>query len=201
MPGAAGLRFRETMSGRVTLGESDYRQGAEAVGTSGNKLALHATVTIDDLNRFIDDPQHFGQLEGSIEYQPFGGEISGYDGRFNLFSPAGEPETKLMIYELAFEHDGEAYYLAGRKEVHDDPGFDLWSDTTTLFTYLHRGADSRGEVVAAGVLTLELSDLMRLLSSMEVLNASSAVEKFESLARFGRFFMGELWDSYAGLAL
>jgi len=201
MPGAAGLRFKETMSGKVTLGESDYHEGAKAASTSGNALALHATVTIDDLNRFIDDPQHFGRLDGTIDYKPFAGEIPGHDGRFNLFSPADAPDTKLMIYELAFEHDGEPYYLAGRKEVRDDPGFDLWSDTTTLFTYLHRGADSSGEVIGAGILTLEVADLMRLLSSMEVLNANSAVDKIEALVRFGRFFMGELWDSYAGLAL
>jgi hypothetical protein len=36
-------------------------------------------------------------------------------GVFNLFSPADEPDIKYMIYELAFEHEGQAYYLTGRR--------------------------------------------------------------------------------------
>ena len=58
-----------------------------------------------------------------------------------------------MIYELAFERKGQDYYLAGRKEVQDDPGFDLWKDTT-LLTQLHRGVDKTGPVIGAGFVTL-----------------------------------------------
>ncbi len=59
-------------------------------------------------------------------------------------APTDDPKLKLMVYELGFEHGGEDYYLAGKKEVKDDPGFDLWSDTTTRYTKLHKGTDKSG---------------------------------------------------------
>jgi hypothetical protein len=80
--------------------------------------------------------------------------------------------------------------------VRDDPGFDLWRDTTTLFTRLHDGSDTTAPILASGVLTLGMAELLRLVASMEVTNARSLGEKAVTLARFGRFFMGELWDSY-----
>jgi hypothetical protein len=191
-----GLRFAETMSGAVMQGESDYRTGERRGRMRGEMLAMHATVTIKDMQAFLADPDHEGELHGTIDYAPFASAIPCHSGRFNLFTPSDDARMKLMIYELAFSHGGEDYYLAGRKEVRDDPGFDLWSDTTTLFTRMHAGSDRSGEVVAAGVLTLGVSDLMRLVASMEVLGGDGVIDKAETLGRFGRFFMGELWDSY-----
>ena len=193
-----GLRFQETMAGGLTLGESDCRAGEKAGKLSGNIMAMHATVTIDDMERFIADSQHAGVLSGTLDYSPFGGGIPCRDGKFNLFSPTGDPNMKFMVYELGFGHDGMDYYLAGHKEVKDDPGFDLWSDTTTLYTKLHQGSDDSGPVIGAGVLSLGVSELLQLVTSMDVLHTDSAVEKLEVLSRFGRFFLGELWDSYAG---
>ncbi len=200
MPNRAGISFSETMAGGVSLGETDCLQGEKLARDNGNTLVMNARVTIDDLDRFIEDPQHTGLLDGTIDYPLFDKGIPGYNGIFNLFSPADDPQTKLMIYELVFDFDGQPYYLAGHKEVRDDPGFDLWSDTTTLYTRIHSGKDKRGEVVGAGLLSLGVGDLMRLLSTLEVLHVRDKGRKLEVLARFGRFFMGELWDSYAGLA-
>jgi hypothetical protein len=102
-----------------------------------------------------------------------------------------------MIYELAFEHGGQDYYLAGKKEVRDDPGFDLWKDTTTLYSRLHEGTDKSGSVVGAGILSLGPAELMRLVSTIRVTNAKSTKEQTQAMLDFGRFFMGELWDTYA----
>ncbi len=200
MPDRAGICFSETMAGGVSLGETDCLQGEELARDNGNTLVMNARVTIDDLDRFIEDPDHTGLLDGTIDYPLFDKGIPGYNGIFNLFSPSDDPQTKLMVYELVFDFGGQPYYLAGHKEVRDDPGFDLWSDTTTLYTRIHSGKDKRGEVVGAGLLSLGVGDLMRLLSTLEVLHVRDRGRKLEVLGRFGRFFMGELWDSYAGLA-
>ena len=83
---------------------------------------------------------------------------------FNLFNPSGQPGLKYMVYELGFQHAGKAYYLAGRKEVRDDPAIDAWKQTTTLYTMLHeRDRLPRGPIVGAGVLTLGVTDLIRML--------------------------------------
>lgn len=191
-----GIRFRETMAGALMRGEQDYRQGERLGRQAGELLAMHATVTIDDMPAFIADPTHAGVLNGSIEYSPFGSAIECHSGSFNLFAPADEPRMKLMVYELGFIHAGREYYLAGQKEVRDDPGFDLWSDTTTLYTHLYEGNDKTGTAFAGGVLTLGVADLAHLVASMEVLNAQTLGERARTLAQFGHFFMGELWDSF-----
>lgn len=191
-----GIRFRETMAGGFALGETDPRAGKKRGEAAGTELAMHATVTIRDIERFTADPEHAGELIGNIDFPPFGTGIPAKSGRFNLFSPTDDPAMKYMVYELGFERAGKSYYLAGHKEVKDDPGFDLWSDTTTLYTTLHEGEDADGPVVGAGVLSLGVGDLMKLAAGMTVLNAEGVKDSAETLARFGRFFMGELWDSY-----
>jgi len=191
-----GICFRETMAGPLMRGEQDYRQGERRGRRAGEFLSMHAAVSIDDIQAFIADPAHAGVLRGCIDYSPFGSGIECNFGSFNLFIPGAESRMKLMVYELGFVHDGREYYLAGRKEVRDNPGFDLWRDTTTLLTRLYQGNDKAGTVIAAGVLTLGVVDLARLVASIEVLHASSLSEKNRTLVAFGRFFMGELWDSY-----
>jgi len=195
-----GLRFRETMEGTFALGATDPEAGADQGKADGHELALHATITIDDIDRFIDDPDHAGRLDAHVDFTPFGEGLPGHRGVFNLFAPSDVPDEKWMVYEVAFRHEGQEYYLAGKKHVHDDPGFDLWSDTTTLYTRLHEGSDASGPVVGAGVLRLGVDDLIRLVSTMRATNADSVAEKTRALTAFGRFFLGELWEQYASRA-
>lgn len=194
--GALGLTFRETMSGPFALGATDPQEGARQGKGAKTELAMHATITIRDLQAFIADREHAGEIVGRITFPPLGLDLPASRGRFQLFSPSDDPMLKRMVYELAFEHGGESYYLAGRKDVKDDPGFDLWRDTTTLFTRLHKGRDASGPVVGAGVLALSPTELVKLLSTAHALNASSVAEEAKAVAEFGRFFLGELWNSY-----
>ena len=195
-----GIRFRETMEGAFALGTTEPEDGAERGRRDGHTLALHATISIDDIDRFVDDPDHAGRLDAHVDFTPFGEGIPGHRGVFNLFAPSDAPDTKWMVYEVAFRHDGQDYYLAGKKRVRDDPGFDLWSDTTTLYTRLHEGPDASGSVVGAGVLRLGVDDLVRLVSTMRATNADALAEKTRAIGTFGRFFLGELWSQYASQA-
>ena len=191
-----GIFFKETMAGGFSLNVKDPTQGKNLGNQAGTELIMHAEVTIDDIDKFITLEEHSGHLAGSIDFSPLGTEIAAHSGVFNLFNPTANPELKLMVYEMAFQHQGESYYLAGKKEVRDDPLFDLWSDTTTLYTQLHKGNDKTGEVVGAGILTLGVTDLIKLVSTMKVIHAESGSDKVSTIAKFGRFFMGELWDTY-----
>ena len=103
---------------------------------------------------------------------------------------------KYMVYELGFESNGRKYYMAGRKEVKQDSIVDLWKATTTLYTQLHEGTDKTGPVAGAGVLSLGLPELMAMMPTMHVTNARNPAEAAEAMARFGHFFLGELWDTY-----
>ncbi|MGX2032120.1 MULTISPECIES: GMC family oxidoreductase [Methylocaldum] len=190
------LTFKETMSGYFALGASDTAEGAQRGKQDGTTLAMHAEVGIDDLDRFVSDPDHLGSLKGTIDFAPLGMGIEAPTGVFNLFKPTDNPDMTYMVYELAFHNQGEDYYLAGHKDVRDDSGFDLWSDTTTLYTTLHRGKDKTGPVIGAGILTLGIKQLADLLSTIEVPNAENLAEKAAAVEKFGRFFAGKLWDAY-----
>lgn len=192
-----GLAFEETMTGGFALGETDPERGQEIGEARNPPLALHASVQIDDVDRFAEHPDHPGDLRGSIEFPPLGDELKARDGVFKLFSPGPTADEKRMVYELAVDHAGEPCYLAGQKKIHDDPGFDLWSDTTTLYTRLHEGTDTSGPVVGAGILSLGADDLVDLVSTMRVPDAHAAEAKAEALTTFGTLFLGELWDTYA----
>jgi cholesterol oxidase len=157
---------------------------------------MHASIAINDLDLFIADSHHTGSIVGQISFAPLGENIPTQQGVFNLFSPTEQPTLKLMIYELAFEHGGQNYYLAGKKEVRDDPGFDLWKDTTTLYTQLHQGRDKASPVVGAGILTLGVDELVKLVSTLHATNAESVIGQGQALFKFGQFFLGQLWDTY-----
>jgi hypothetical protein len=188
----AGITFKETMTGWFALDATEPGDGAARGQRARTRLALHGEVTIDDLEAFVADPQHGGRLTGTIDFRPLGAALAGTRGVFKLFSPAEQPDTRLMVYELAFTADGRPRYLAGRKIVHDDVGFDLWPDTTTLYTTLHEGADATGRVIGAGILRLGVRELMDLLSTLKPTGGGD----LKTVARFGRMFFGELWGLY-----
>jgi len=192
----AGLQFKETMTGGFSLDAVDPRDGQTKGKQAGSLLAMHATVSIDDMDAFVKDAEHPGHLTGTIDFAPLGMGIVANTGVFNLFKPTDDAKLTLMVYELGFEHQGEAYYLAGRKEVRDGSVFKLWPETTTLYTQLHKGTDKSGPVIGAGILTLGVVDLMKLVSTVTVTHASSFSQKLGALGAFSGFFMRELWDTY-----
>lgn len=192
----AGLTFTETMVGDFAIGETDPKAFRGGPDTQRAELAIHVTVHIDGIDHFIDDAAHTGRLTGHVSSSLFGGDVPATTGVFNLFSPTHDPALTLMVYELGFRHGGESYYLAGRKEVRDDPGFDLWADTTTLFTTLHAGDDATGPVAGAGVLRLGVGELLNLVRSMRATNTGSLAESARVVERFGAFFLRSLWTSY-----
>jgi hypothetical protein len=184
----SGLTFRETMSGPVALEATDPEAGAR--DPDAKSLSIHCEISIDDIDRFVADREHTGSITGSVEYEAFGGELPVTRGIFNLFSPGGENE-RLMQYRLAFEHDGKPYFLDGAKHVRDDPGFDVWKDTTTLHSVLHEGSDSSGPVVGAGILSLGAGALAQMMSTMRPVGGG-----IEPLMKFGKVFLGSLWEQY-----
>jgi hypothetical protein len=74
--------------------------------------------------------------------------------------------------------------------------FDVWRDTTTLYTTLYEGVDKTGKVVGAGVLELTPGELMKMVATFTALNAGTVAESLKATTAFGSFFLGELWDTY-----
>lgn len=191
-----GVAFRETMAGAFALGEADPKTGAAKGLAGGTRLAMHATIHIRDIRAFVSDPRHRGSITGHIDFPPFGRDIPASGGVFQLFAPGDEPKFKWMVYELAFEHAGKSYYLAGKKDVRVGSVFRMWSNTTTLFTRLHEGRDASGPVAGAGVLTLGAGELLKLLSTFHATDTGSFGGRLRAAGAFGGFFTKELWNTY-----
>jgi cholesterol oxidase len=72
----------------------------------------------------------------------------------------------------------------------------IWPDTTTLYTRLHEGGHPSGRVLGAGVLRLSVGQFAAQLTTMRPTGRGSAASGLGALIAFGRFFAGEVLDSY-----
>jgi cholesterol oxidase len=208
LPGAAtrqesatSVQFTEDMKGFFTLGEKDPAHGYQNGKHAGTSLMFHLTIRTDDVDRFVRDPKHTGTTEGWVDAPSLGGRLTVQAGEFNLFVTE-TPVSRRMLYRLFFaDAAGNPLTLSGFKEVRDDPGFDLWPDTSTLYTTVYAGhvtadQDAQATVVGAGVLHIHLLDFAKQMTTFRA-SGPSAAAGARGLLSFGRLFMGELWDVYA----
>lgn len=206
------LSFTEQMKGFITFDELDYDKGARAGKKSGTKIMFHLTITIDGVNRFVTDPEHdTDDLNGYINCESLGGELPVEGGKFNLFVDDVDPAVKRMLYRLFFkDSQGNPLTLSGFKLIKDDPGMDLWHDTTTLFTRILNGHVSAEDEMAAandpeklkqmvkasGIIVIHFFDFLKQLTTFST-EGPTISDRASAMARFGRLFMGKLWDVYA----
>lgn len=206
------LWFTEEMKGFMTIGETDYQTAFQRGKENDSPIMFHLKITIDGVNRFVTRPEHdTDNLEGYIECPVLGGRLPIEKGWFNLFIDEADAAQKIMLYRLFFrDKDGNPLTLSGFKDIKDDPGFDLWSDTTTLFVRIFKGHISAEEeksmpnnpqlfqdsLLASGIINIYFFDFLKQLTTFRV-EAPTISDKLSTMARFGRLFMGKLWDVYA----
>ena len=195
---ATDLSFTEEMKGFIALDEKDPARGAALGRQLDQRLMFHLTITAPDVDRFVVDPEHAGTATGYVECDLFGGRRPVSQGWFNLFTRDGDATRRRMLYRLLFaDAGGNPLTLVGHKDVHDDPGIDVWQDTSTLYVRVHAGhvppdAAADGPVVGAGVITIHVPDFMRQLTTFRT-EGPNPVHAMES---FGRLFLGQLWEVY-----
>jgi predicted acylesterase/phospholipase RssA len=200
------LSFRETMKGFVAAGETNPDAGLRRGETTKTTLTVNLKISMGDVERFVTHPQHEAGVTGTVTSDIFGGERPIAEGSFNLLVNTEDPERKLMMYRLGFTNaQGEKLTLSGIKDVRSGPNHDLWTDTTTLFCRVLKGAIPKGQedtatVVAAGVIRLHLLDFLEELTTFR-LQGSSLGARASGLVRFGTLFFGKIWDVYASRIL
>lgn len=184
----SALRFTEEMDGFLSYdpSETDHERGRRHGQRAGTPAMFHLTIEIADDDAFLADPQHTATARGWVKLGGRPLEVRG--GTFNLFPDSDDERRREMRYHLPFTApDGRELVLYGEKHVQDDPGFDVWSDTTTLFTELRDAAT--GARLAIGILRLTAGDFLR---QMTTLRADGA----DAPTRFGAFFARTLWEVY-----
>jgi len=167
------VSFRERMVGAFAYGEPDPEEGAATGAGTDTELDVRLAVTIADVDQFVRDRRHTGQLVGSIRCDAMGGEQPVTDGVVELLWDRGDPTWKWLTYRLNFrDNDGNDITLFGRKNVIHAAGInDLWSDTTTLYVHLYRGrfeAEHQAAFrhhIGSGVIHVRLGSFLRQLTT------------------------------------
>ena len=179
------------------------------------------TIISDDLERTVSDVNYTSPIIGTVTAPALSPQpLTVTHGEFNYFledsdglKPLGllgrllrllgfsgsktSVESKRMQYKMRLTSgDGKSYYFHGFKVIRNDPGPDCWSDATTLYITIHQGENMQGKVIGKGILSMPLASFMRQMTTMRVTNASGLAERWDAMRRFGRFFGGQLIDTY-----
>ncbi|MGI8683991.1 MAG: hypothetical protein ACR2MO_02625 [Acidimicrobiales bacterium] len=190
------------MKGFVTFGATDHRAAFETGKADGTAFMFHLTITAPDVDRFLEDADHHGSAAGWVESDALGGRMEVERGDFNLFVADAGPGRTHMYYRLFFtDPTDHPLTMSGYKDVHDDAGFDVWSDTSTLYIRLLRGhvpveGDADAELVASGILHILVPDFARQITTFAVHGGTGPHDRAAALARFGRSFLADLWDVF-----
>ena len=195
----AGVRFTERMVGFLGEGD-DYWEAAEAGRTIESSFGFVFSITVSDVERMIADPAHEADLFGSVDAPALSSaRLMASGGRFNLFRDDGAGTKRMEYHATLTAEDGIRYDFRGHKVVRDDPGFDLWPDTTTLFIEVRRLDSAEDSAPLRGVLRIVVSDFIRQLTTMQPTRGDSAGARAKALADFGGFFAGSLFEVYGGV--
>jgi cholesterol oxidase len=203
-PPKLGVRFSESMSGYFSTsvtdeGDDAYKRGSDQGRADGSPFQFILTIISDDLERTIADVNYVSPMLGSVLAPALSTQaLTVTEGQFNYFLlDRDRVETKRMQYKMKISSvDGKSYYFYGYKVIHDDRGVDSWSDTTTLYITVYEGENEQGRVLGKGILRIPIASFMRQLTTMQVTNAKGLTERWEAMLKFGRFFGGQLVDTY-----
>ena len=198
-----GIEFTETMKGFFVRDAAiDFQQLESQRPANASAFEFTLTIRSEDLDALLNNPQHEAVITGTVSspaLAPAPMVVSG--GVFNLFTENRQQvETRNMVYRFPMAGpNGEKYFLDGYKVVQDRSLLNVWHDTTTLYITLYQGTDNRGPALGRGILHIEPADFLKQLTTMQVINVAGETEKLRSLARFGSFFAGVLWQHYGGV--
>lgn len=205
------LTVMEWMKGYISLGAKSYDQGFLDGIDSGMHFMHEVLISVDDIDRFIEEPRHEARMDGFIQCEAFGGKRPVEGGTFNMLLDRDDPKLKVMLYRMPFtDAKGVQHTMMGHKSIHSDRAFDLLSDIMTLYIRIFEGdipgpdistTAIPGEVpptiqpVAMGILHIEKGDTFRMARSFRAPGAS-AIQAAEGAAKFGAFYLEGLWKIF-----
>jgi hypothetical protein len=220
---ARGVVWTERFpAGWLSTTQTDFNQAMLEGRRDGRTIRAQLTLEIADVDAFVAAATKVASIrDGFIECPELGGRLEVTEGWFELFVPSSELLDDLhlrMRYRLRLMRpDSSPLELYGFKLIEDDPGSDMWADTTTLFVRIHEPAaagDGRlaqpngaapeeptGSVMATGVMRITPGAFLHQLTTFTG-TAGSLRESLGAIARYGWCFFGEgLARVYFGLPI
>jgi hypothetical protein len=184
-----GVRFHELMKGWVAVPQASFGDSERAW------FELRADVSIEDLDAFLADGCHRGQLVGTIDFDRLGHSIPA-TGHVELFTKSSDAATRLMRYQAFFVANGVEYKMIGTKHVSKSAGPNVWRHTTTLFTTIARRGSDGYVSVAGGVIRLSIWQGTRMLFTLRGMGSDSLTTRMNTVFRFIKFFASEVSAAY-----
>jgi cholesterol oxidase len=196
------------MEGFVGFGEAtDFEEGLRLGEQAGTELHFLITLRSADLDAMLDDdPDHGATIVGTVTCRSLSAQpLTITNGTFTWFGrnqldPASKADKEMRYAMTLHSEEGKTFRLEGLKVIHDDPGFDLWSDTTRLFVTVKDGESADSPVLGKGILHMTPDSLVRSLTTFRVSGPHGPTARLAALSRFGWFFSGNLFTLFGGLA-
>jgi hypothetical protein len=204
-----GLRFRETMTGRIALRALDPVDGYERV--DGFAMIGHIEIEIADVMAFVAAAVPESQMRANVVIPVLGGRFITTGGRFVCFRPGKGPNgtaVQQMIYTARLVNDDRTYDMSARK-VLEPRGLRIWRvwrDTTTLLVTLHditpdADNDRCRPRHLAGVVSLNLWGFLRQLTTMHPYGEGGWWARRRAVLAYMAFFVRGLVRIYLGKEL
>jgi len=174
-----------------------YEDAEQDGRDEGSRCSVVVTILSPDIDGMVKDPDEEAELMGTVSIPALDPEPMTVErGHFNLLLPIEDKRPhKEMRYRMPLvTRRRRRLFFEGHKVVRDEPGIDVWSDTTTLYSTVHEG-DEDGPVVARGIVRIGLPDFTRLLSTLETRDPLGDGDP-RAAAKFGELFAGGLWQTY-----
>ena len=197
--GRPGIQFTERMRGYFAKGADDYKEGYEQGLAEDSPLSFILTIRSNDLDEMIEDPKHRAELFGTVKAPALSDDdLTVSDGIFNLFvDDPGSENIRYMRYRMKLRaEEGESFYFEGHKVIHDDPGFDIWEDTTTLFITIREGGSPDGPKLGRGILKIKPNDFRKQMGTVKVTGGEGSIDELKHQGRFLKFFTENIVDIY-----
>jgi cholesterol oxidase len=220
------FQFTETMQGWISTEAvvprpdaqrriaDDYELACAWGRVRGQAMRFELTIQTPDLYQMVSDPTHAASITGTVTCPALWPEpMPVLSGVFHLLpADAQRVETWTMTYEMMLQRGDGRLRFKGHKVLQQRPGSSPWTDTTTLFVRVHDADGAERAVVAQGILTLGLEDLLRQAASIRLEPPANLLGVVEQqvpaardainavyLAKFGAFFATTLFRAYGGL--
>ena len=205
-----GVRWTERFTGWLGFESAVDFNDALRKGV-GTRTTMTIQVSFDDVDSWVRDPGYAGRVErGTLSCDGLQGRAATVTGgEFRILVPAGGELSDVlhlrMRYEVRLRHDstGEPLTLYGFKLVENDPGFDAWRDTTTLFSRLYRGSgvpadeDDPELTLAIGVLRIEPLSFARQMIGFRGIGGG-LMDQLRAPVRYQWWFGKRLARAYVG---
>lgn len=204
-----GIQFTEKMTGYFSADKNedynkaylkeDYQKAYEKGKEINSDFEFTLTILTQDANKFISDKDHEAGMTGTVKASALSDEaLTISNGRFNLFviNP-DEPGKKKMKYSMNLHSkEGKVFFFKGYKDIYDDKGIDIWTDTSVLFITIYDGESETSPVIGKGVITIKLDDLAKQLTTMKALNPKDLHDGLSALTKFKKLFAGDIVDTF-----